>query len=80
MSHFLRSGVLNLNPLIATTKYVQVSLVIRGRYVPLFWTVNLEFADNKSILDLKVVILDHFFQKWISEFADKKSAYDEGRL
>jgi hypothetical protein len=24
----------------------QVSLVIRGRYVPLFWTVNTEFADK----------------------------------
>ncbi len=25
---------------------VQVSLVIRGRYVPLFWTANTEFPDK----------------------------------
>jgi hypothetical protein len=24
---------------------IQVSLVIRGRYVPLIWTANTEFAD-----------------------------------
>ncbi len=27
---------------------LQVSLVIRGRYAPSFWTANLEFADKKS--------------------------------
>ncbi len=27
---------------------VQVSLVIRGRYVPLFWTANTEFTDKKK--------------------------------
>jgi len=27
----------------------QVSLVIRGRYIPSFWTANPEFADKKSI-------------------------------
>jgi hypothetical protein len=36
------------------TSEIQVSLVIRGRYVPSFWTANLEFADNKSILTGKV--------------------------
>ncbi len=30
---------------------VQVSLVIRGKYVLSFWTANLEFADKKSIFD-----------------------------
>jgi hypothetical protein len=30
---------------------VQVSLVIRGRYVLSFWTANPEFADKKSIFD-----------------------------
>jgi hypothetical protein len=39
---------------------VQVSLVIRGRYVPSFWTANLEFTDKKSIFDWKIAILDHF--------------------
>jgi hypothetical protein len=39
---------------------VQVSLVIRGRYVPSFWTANLEFADYKSMFDWKIVILGHF--------------------
>jgi hypothetical protein len=38
---------------------VQVSLVIRGRYVLSFWTANLEFADKKSIFDWKIVILNH---------------------
>jgi hypothetical protein len=35
---------------------VQVSFVIRGRYVPSFWTANLEFADKKSIFDCKIDI------------------------
>ena len=39
---------------------IQVSLVIRGRYIPSFWTANLEFADKKSIFDWKSVILGHF--------------------
>jgi len=30
---------------------IQVSLVIRGRYVPLFWTVNTEFEDKKTHFD-----------------------------
>ena len=30
---------------------VQVSLVIRGRYVPSFWTTNPEFVDKKSIFN-----------------------------
>jgi hypothetical protein len=30
---------------------IQVSLVIRGRYVPLFWTANTEFADKKTHFD-----------------------------
>ncbi len=33
---------------------------IRGRYGPTFWTVNLEFADKKSIFDLKIVIFHTF--------------------
>jgi len=36
-------------PRITKVLYVQVSLVIRGRYVPSFWTANPEFADKKSI-------------------------------
>ena len=39
---------------------LQVSLVIRGRYVPSFWIVNLEFAHKMSIFDQKIVIFDHF--------------------
>ncbi len=27
---------------------IQASLVIRGRYVPVFWTSNTEFADKKD--------------------------------
>ncbi len=27
---------------------IQASLVIRGRYVPVFWTSNIEFADKKT--------------------------------
>ncbi len=27
---------------------LQFGLVIRGRYVPLFWTINIEFTNNKS--------------------------------
>jgi len=30
---------------------IQVSLFIRGRYVPSFWTENPEFEDKKSIFD-----------------------------
>ncbi len=30
---------------------IQASLVIRGRYVPLFWTANTEFADKKTHFD-----------------------------
>jgi hypothetical protein len=58
---------------------IQVSLVISGRYVLSFWTANLEFADKKSIFDWKSVILGHFSNE-ISEFTDKKSANNEGRL
>ncbi len=43
-----------------STNEVQVTLVIRGRYVTSFWTANLEFADKKSIFDWKIVILGHF--------------------
>ena len=55
---------------------VQVSLVIFGRYVPSFWTGNPEFAYKKSIFVKKIVI----FKMLISEFADKKSANNEGCL
>ncbi len=30
-----------------------VPIVIRGRYVPLIWTVNREFADQKTYFDWK---------------------------
>jgi hypothetical protein len=30
---------------------IQVSLVIRGRYVPPFWTANLEIADKKAVFN-----------------------------
>ena len=39
---------------------IQVSPVISGRYVPSFWTANLEFADKKSIFDQKNCIFDLF--------------------
>jgi hypothetical protein len=39
---------------------IQVSLVIRGRFFPSFWTSNLEFADKKCLFDYKIVILEHF--------------------
>ena len=41
---------------------VQVGLVIRGRYVPLFWTANTKFADKKTHFDWKFGILAHFFK------------------
>jgi hypothetical protein len=31
--------------------HVQVSLIIRGIYVPVFWTANTEFADKKTHFD-----------------------------
>jgi hypothetical protein len=43
-------------------KSVQVSLGIRGRYVPLFWTVNTEFADKKTYFDWKFGILYQFLK------------------
>ncbi len=50
--HFIRSNFY-------ARSFIQVSLVIRGRNVPSFWTANLEFADKKSIFDWKSVILGH---------------------
>ncbi len=41
---------------------VQVSLVIRGRYVPLFWTANTEFADKKTQFDMKFGIVNQFLK------------------
>jgi hypothetical protein len=41
---------------------VQVSLVIRGRYVPLFWTANTEFADKKTHFDWKFGILNQYLK------------------
>jgi hypothetical protein len=38
---------------------IEVSLVILGRYVPSFWTVNLEFADEKLIFNWKIVMQDY---------------------
>ncbi len=50
-----------------TIYWIQVSLFIRGRYVLSFWTVNLEFVDEKSIFDWKIVVLDHFWQcEWVN--------------
>ncbi len=53
--------------------------VIRDRYVPSFWTANLEFTDKKSILTKKLSFRS-FFSMWIRDFADKKSANNGGRL
>ncbi len=39
---------------------LQVSLEIRGRYVPSFWTANPEFTDKKSIFNQKIVIFHNF--------------------
>jgi len=36
---------------------VHVSLVIRGTYVPLFWTSNNEFEDKKTHFDQKFDLL-----------------------
>ncbi len=55
---------------------IQVSLVIRGRYVR---SSNLEFADIRSIFVWKIVIWT-IFPMWIGKFADKKLANNEGRL
>jgi hypothetical protein len=58
--------ILNTDHLSTTDTFVPqnvqilVSLVIRGRYVPSFWTVNLEFADKKAIFDWKIVIFSIF--------------------
>ncbi len=41
---------------------IQVSLVIRGRYVPLFWTTIAEFADKKTHFDQKFDILNQFLK------------------
>ena len=41
---------------------LQVSLVIRGRYVPSFWTANPEFAVKKSIFRL---VNCHFFTNFV---------------
>ena len=46
---------------------VQVDLVIRGRYVPLIWTANIEFADKKTHFDYKFGTLVQFY---ISEYAN----------
>jgi hypothetical protein len=40
---------------------VQASLFIRGRYVPVFWTANTEFADKKAHFDKKFGLLDLFY-------------------
>ncbi len=53
---------------------IQLGLVIRGRFVPLYWTSNTEFADKKANFHWKLYILDQFF---ICEFADKKTADNE---
>ncbi len=37
---------------------VQVCLVIRGRYVPLIWTANTEFANKKTYFDWKEGLFD----------------------
>ncbi len=58
---------------------MQISLVIRDRYVPSFWTTNLEFAYIQSIFDWKNVIFP-FFPLRISKFTHKKTAINKGRL
>ncbi len=35
------------------SKTLQVYFVIRGKYVPLIWTSNTEFADKKTHFDWK---------------------------
>jgi hypothetical protein len=45
------AGVKNIAAEYTTQSEVQVSLVIRGRYVPSFSTANPEFADKKSTFD-----------------------------
>ena len=54
-----------------------MGLVIRGRYVPLFWIANIEFTDKKTHFNWKFGLQDQFF---ISEFADKKTADNEVHL
>ncbi len=50
---------------------MQVGLVISGRYVWLFWTMNNEFADKKTEFDLKFGLLKQFFKsELIIKFAD----------
>ncbi len=51
---------------------VQVSLVIRPRYVPSILSVNLKFADKKSLVEWKITIWTIFPNVNIIEFADKK--------
>jgi hypothetical protein len=46
---------------IFNNKNTQVSLVIRGRYVPLFWTANTKFADKRTHFDSKLDLIDPYF-------------------
>ncbi len=50
--------------------WVQVSLVIRVRYVPSFWTTNLEFADKNPFLTGQLSFWN-IFSMWISKFTEK---------
>ncbi len=59
---------------------VQVSLVMRGRYVCLFWTANTEFADKNTHFDYKFYLLKLIIHSWISESTDKKTADNEVHL
>ncbi len=43
-------------------------------------TFNIDFAGKKLIFDWKIDISADFFPMWISEFTDKKSKNNEGRL
>jgi hypothetical protein len=55
------AGAHGMNVIHSEFNQIQVSLVIRGRYVPLFWTANTEFADKKTHFDYKFDILGKFY-------------------
>jgi len=62
------------NCLLFNLEYVQVSLFIRCRYVPSFWTSNPEFTDKKVHFWLENCNFWPILSLWMSEFADKKSS------
>jgi len=54
-------------------KEVQVGLVIRGRYVPLFWITNNELEDKKTCLARNLAFL-LILHSQLSEFTETKTA------